>query len=113
MKPITVNLERYESMHGWANRILRLDLSNMRIWAQETAPYLPAYLGARGVAARICWDEYPEPVDPFSGMPYLWDATGETFYGIGPDRIDQQNAFRYDRTNGTDSLGDISFRRLN
>ena len=76
MKPITVNLERYESMHGWANRILRIDLSEMRIWAQETAPYVPAYLGARGVAARICWDEYPEPVGPFDPANPLMVITG-------------------------------------
>ena len=65
MKPITVTLPRYKRMHGWANRILRIDLSDMRIRAQETAGYVPAYLGARGFAARICWDEYPEPVEPF------------------------------------------------
>jgi len=66
MKPITVNLTRFSDTHGWAGRILRIDLSNMRIWAQETAPYVPDYLGARGIAARICWDEYPEPVAPFA-----------------------------------------------
>jgi len=65
MKPITVELPRFETMHGWANRILRVDLSDMRISAQETGPYIPDYLGARGIAARICWDEYPEPVEPF------------------------------------------------
>ena len=76
MKPITANLPRYEPMHGWANRILRIDLSDMHIWTQETAPYVPAYLGARGVAARICWDEYPEPVDPFDSANPLMVMTG-------------------------------------
>jgi len=66
MKPITVKLTRFADTHGWTNCILRVDLSNMRIWAQETAPYVPDYLGARGIAARICWDEYPEPVAPFA-----------------------------------------------
>jgi len=66
MKRITVNLTRFADTHGWANRILRVDLSSMRIWAQETAPYVPDYLGARGIAARLCWDEYPEPVAPFA-----------------------------------------------
>jgi len=63
-------------MHGWANRILRVDLSDMRIWAQETAPYVPDYLGARGIAARICWDEYPEPVAPFDPANPLMIMTG-------------------------------------
>ena len=65
MKPVTARLPRYAPMHAWANRILRIDLSDMRIWAQETAPYVPDYLGARGIVARICWDEYPAPVGEF------------------------------------------------
>ena len=65
MKPITLELPRFEPMHSWANRILRIDLSDMRISAHEAAGYIPTYLGARGIAARICWDEYPEPVEPF------------------------------------------------
>ena len=65
MKPVTVTLERFAPMYGWRNRLLRVDLSAGRIWAQETAPDVPAFLGARGLAAKIVWDEYPEPVDAF------------------------------------------------
>ena len=61
----TVTLERFAPRYAWRNRLLRIDLSAGRIWAQETAPYIPEYIGARGIAARILWDEYPEPVDPF------------------------------------------------
>jgi aldehyde:ferredoxin oxidoreductase len=71
MKPIAPIVEkvgRFGSMQAWANRILRVDLSNMRIGVQETAPYVPDFLGARGIAARICWDEYPEPVEPFGKL---------------------------------------------
>ena len=57
-------LPRFQPMHGWTNRLLRVDLSSGRIWAEETAPHVPAFLGARGLAASILWDEYPEPVDP-------------------------------------------------
>jgi aldehyde:ferredoxin oxidoreductase len=53
-------------MHAWANRILRIDLDRMRVWAHESASYVPKYLGARGIAARICWEEYAEPVEPFA-----------------------------------------------
>jgi aldehyde:ferredoxin oxidoreductase len=62
---MTTSLPTYEPMHGWTNRLLRIDLSDGRIWAQETAPMVPDYLGARGLAAKLLWDEYPEPVDPF------------------------------------------------
>ena len=47
------------------NRILRIDLSDMRVWVEETAPYVPHFLGARGIAHRIVWQEYAEPVEPF------------------------------------------------
>jgi aldehyde:ferredoxin oxidoreductase len=36
----------------------------MDIRGQEAASYVPEYLGARGIAARICWREYPEPAEP-------------------------------------------------
>ena len=56
---------RFPPMHGWANRILRVDLSDMRVEVQETAPYVPKYLGARGIAARLAWEEVPVPVPVF------------------------------------------------
>ena len=65
MRPITVRLPRFESLHGWVNRIVRVDLSDMSVRAHETLPYVPDFLGARGIAAKIAWDEYPEPVAPF------------------------------------------------
>ena len=65
MKPIQATLPRYKPMFGWTNRILRVNLSDGRIWACETAPHVPDFIGARGIAAKILWDEYPEPVGPF------------------------------------------------
>ena len=65
MKEITVQVQRFAPLHGWTNRILRVDLSDMRIQVQETAPYVPDYIGARGIAARICWDDFAEPVAPY------------------------------------------------
>ncbi|MEJ2080569.1 MAG: aldehyde ferredoxin oxidoreductase N-terminal domain-containing protein, partial [Acidobacteriota bacterium] len=52
-------------MYAWTNRILRIDLRNMEIEVQEAESYVPEYLGARGIAARICWQDYTEPVEPF------------------------------------------------
>jgi len=68
VKQVVKKVTHFDSMHGWANRILRIDLNEMRIEAKETAPYVPAYLGARGIAARLCWDEYAEPVEPFDPL---------------------------------------------
>jgi len=50
------------------------------------------------------------PQDPFSGKPvrYAPQPDGSfQVWSVGPDRIDQQGAFRYDPTNGTTSQGDI------
>jgi len=65
VRPVVKKVERFRSMYAWANRILHIDLSSMDVWVEETAPYVPRFLGARGLAHRIAWDEYPEPVDPF------------------------------------------------
>ena len=65
MKPIIESVHHSHCMKSWANRILRIDLSTMTVRAQESSPYVPDYLGARGIAAKIVWDEYPEPVKPF------------------------------------------------
>jgi aldehyde:ferredoxin oxidoreductase len=74
--PVTTTLERFRPLHPWANRILRIDLNEMRIWVQESAPYVPDLLGARGFTARICWDECPEPVDPLHPSNPLMVMTG-------------------------------------
>ena len=66
MKPVKTTLPRFAPMFGWTNRLLRVDLSDARIWVEETAPHVPDLLAARGLAAKILWDEYPEPVDPLS-----------------------------------------------
>ncbi|MBL7199413.1 MAG: hypothetical protein ISS56_04635 [Anaerolineae bacterium] len=65
MRTKTVLVRRFRSMHGWTNRILRIDLRDMDIRVQPTAPYVPAYLAGRGIAHKIVWDEFPEPVDAF------------------------------------------------
>ncbi len=65
MRSVTFKVRHHRPLHGWTNTILRIDLSNQTASTQETAPYVPDYLGGRGLAARIAWEEYPQPVDPF------------------------------------------------
>ena len=50
---------------AYMDRILWIDLSTMGVSARESRHYLPQFLGGRGLAAKIAWDEYPRPVDPF------------------------------------------------
>jgi len=65
VKPVIKRMECFQSRYAWANRILRIDLGSMDVEVREAKPYLPEYLGARGLAARICWQEFAEPVEPF------------------------------------------------
>ena len=65
MKPVVTRVPRFGERYGYANRILRVNLSDMSVRAEESAPYLPYFLGGRGLGAKLAWDAYPEPVDPF------------------------------------------------
>jgi hypothetical protein len=51
-----------------------------------------------------------EPIDPYAEAPYLWDATLETFYSVGPDKVDGRDRLQYSPTNGAVSNGDLSLR---
>ena len=48
-------------MHAWANRILRIDLSDMSVRAEPSEPYLPDWIGGRGLAVKLCWDANGRP----------------------------------------------------
>jgi aldehyde:ferredoxin oxidoreductase len=76
VKPVVKEVPRFAQMHAWANRILHVDLSRMRVEVQETRPYLPAFLGARGLAARICWDTVSDPVEPLDAANPLMIVPG-------------------------------------
>jgi aldehyde:ferredoxin oxidoreductase len=65
MKPVARKMARTKPMYGWMNRILRIDLSNLQARCHESREFVPDFLAARGIAAKIAWDEYPEPVTPF------------------------------------------------
>ena len=60
MKAIKGKIRAVESGYGWMNRILRIDLSSMQISAHESEHLYPTFLGGRGFAAKIAWDEYPQ-----------------------------------------------------
>jgi aldehyde:ferredoxin oxidoreductase len=62
------------SLHGWAGRILRVDLSDGYIGSAETARYVPDYLGGKGIATRIAWEELAPgtgPYDPHNLLMFM------------------------------------------
>ncbi len=60
-----VRVERFRPLYGWANRLLRVNLSDRTIRVQPLEDYVPDYLGGRGLAARLAWDDCPLPVEAF------------------------------------------------
>ena len=62
--------------YGWAGKILRIDLSSGRITSTPTENYTPRYIGGRGIAAKIAWDELSPRVGCFDEENPLMIMTG-------------------------------------
>jgi len=61
---------------GYAGKILRVDLSTGGVESVPTARYSDLFLGGRGIAAKIYWDEVPPGTDPFDPQNRLIFVTG-------------------------------------
>lgn len=64
------------STYGYANSILRVDLSSGRIETVSTHEYTARFLGGRGIAAKIYWDEVSGNAGPFDPENRLIIANG-------------------------------------
>jgi len=65
-----------KEMHGWTGKILRVDLSNRRTEIEDTANYAYEYIGGRGIATRIAWNELRPGCGPFDEDNLLLIFTG-------------------------------------
>jgi len=65
-----------EQMCGWAGKILRVDLSSGEITYDETSRYVPDYIGGKGIATKIAWDELRPGVGPFDEDNLIAFMTG-------------------------------------
>jgi aldehyde:ferredoxin oxidoreductase len=64
-------------MHGYAGRLLRVDLGSGKSWAEPLeATRARRYVGGRGMGARILLDEVPRGCDPFGPENRLIFAMG-------------------------------------
>ena len=61
---------------GYAGSILRVNLSNGNVNKVPTADYTDRFLGGRGIAAKIYWDEVPPRTDAFDPENRLIFVTG-------------------------------------
>jgi len=64
-------------MHGWTGKILRINLTKKKATTQTfDADFAKTWLGGRGFAAKILWDELKPGIDAFSPENRLVFATG-------------------------------------
>jgi aldehyde:ferredoxin oxidoreductase len=50
---------------GYSGKILRVDLSSGNMTEVSTLDYADRFLGGRGIAAKIYWDEVPPEIGAF------------------------------------------------
>ncbi len=62
---------------GYAGKVLRVNLSSGKVTEVSTLDYAGKFLGGRGLAAKIYWDEMPPEVGPF-------DAESRLIFALGP-----------------------------
>ncbi|MBW2370524.1 MAG: hypothetical protein JRH15_21845, partial [Deltaproteobacteria bacterium] len=74
--------------YGYGGGILRVDLSSGRITTVSTEEYADRFIGGRGIAAKIYWDEVPPDIHPFHSENRLIFANGPMagFPGIAGSR---------------------------
>ena len=74
--------------HGYAGKILRIDLSSGKTWSIPTGEYSDKFFGGRGIAAKIYWDEIAPDAKAFSSENKIIIMTGPLagFPSIGASR---------------------------
>ncbi len=63
---------------GYAGNILRVDLSSDNVSTTPTEAYTDKFIGGRGIAVKIHWDEVPADSHPFDPENRLVMMTGPT-----------------------------------
>lgn len=69
------------NIYGWCGKILKVDLSDLRITELETMDYADRFLGGRGIATRIYWEEVGPDVgalDPENRLIFMTGPLGAT-----------------------------------
>jgi len=73
-------------MAGWQGRVLRVDLTRKKAVVQELdVSVAHQFIGGRGLAVKILWDELPPGVDPLSPYNKLIFAAGPLTGLPGPN----------------------------
>lgn len=70
--------------YGWAGKILRLNMTSGTATTTPTSDYVPRFMGGRGIADKIYWDEVPPEVGAFDLENKLIFATGPSAGALAP-----------------------------
>ncbi len=62
--------------YGWCGKILKVDLSSGVITKIDTQPYADRFLGGRGIATRLYWENVPAAAKAFDPENHLIFMTG-------------------------------------
>jgi len=62
--------------YGWCGKILKVDLSSEVITEIDTLPYADRFLGGRGIATRLYWENVPAAAKAFDPENHLIFMTG-------------------------------------
>ena len=63
-------------IYGWCGKILKVDLSELQVSELTTMDYAGRFLGGRGIATRIYWEEVGPDVKAFDPENHLIFMTG-------------------------------------
>ena len=64
-KPASQPLGKRPRGSAWTGKLLDVDLSSGRVEVRDSSHLHQRYLGGRGVAGRLAWDEIPKGTGPF------------------------------------------------
>jgi len=63
-------------MHGWAGKILKVDLTNRNATEEPTIPKYQRFTGGVGIGFKVMWDDVPPEVGAFDPENRIVFATG-------------------------------------
>lgn len=73
-----------KAIYGWTGSFLWVDLSTGKIEVLDTRPYAEAYIGGRGIEARLAWEKMPAGIGAFDERNLLMFFPGPLTGTIAP-----------------------------
>lgn len=73
-----------KELFGWTGKMLRINLSNHSAAELSSMIYASRFIGGRGLASRMYWDELNPPVSAFNANNHLYFMTGPLCGTLAP-----------------------------